>query len=515
VVVTDLRMPNVNGHVLASNLLLMENRPAIVIVTGILEPKIAKDLSTRGVDSIEFKPVNYPLFAAKVKGLVDSRSRHRGPEAPAIVGTMQSSNNFQASLSDVKIERTMIGKQELEGKLTQLTKILPISTVAFDIFNMTSEETYENAQIAAAAARDATLGVDILRIANSSYYNYSSKKIVNMVDAISHIGQKRVGELALATNMMVAMTPSVLPWMDIELTWHRSMSASVAIDLLAERVGIPQRENRLFLSSISYPLGRIALCMLYPNIYQKMIKLCQMTRQSLRDEEKQFFAMQPEQVMGFLFKTWNIPSTVFEPLVHSALSYSAIASLGEPLSTKVELLKVGILIAEISVGKWESWDRIEIPPVQLLSRLGIGSYEDILKKTKTNSQDLINFREDKFEKSDETKKAEEPPKPARRVNYCNLAIEMYDFMAEIISRSGLILEECRPDDLEPNAPAIVNCIGVPAHRMITSLNLTQSNPKMLFLTASTQTENLSRFGRVFSLPASYSALQKAYQEILK
>ena len=233
----------------------------------------------------------------------------------------------------------MVGKQDIEGKLTQLTKILPISTVAFDIFNMTSAETYENAKIAAAAGRDATLGVDILRLANSSYYNYSSKKIVNLSEAISHIGQKRVGELALATNMMVALTPRVLPWMDIELTWHRSMTASVATDYLAEKMGIPQKENRLFLSSISYPLGRIALCMLYPEIYQKMIRLCQANQGSLKDEERQFFSLPPEEVMGFLLKAWNIPSLVFEPLVYSSRAYNTIASLGEPLSTRVELLE--------------------------------------------------------------------------------------------------------------------------------------------------------------------------------
>ncbi len=406
VIITDLRMPNMNGHALASNILLQEDRPAIVILTGVLEPKIAKDLTSRGVDYIEFKPVDYYLLAAKVKGLVNGRNR-RGKTVKTSVAAsnQQLSRNTLAALEEVKIERTMIRKEDIEGKLSQLTKILPISTVAFDVFNMTCTETYENAKIAAVAGCDATLGVDILRIANSSFYNYTSKKIIDLTEAIAHIGQKRIGELALATNMMTALTRNTLPWMDVDLTWRRSMAASVAIDHLASKLHIPRKENRLFLCSTSYPLGRIALCMLYPEIYGKMIKLCQGNRQSLKDEERQFFALPPEEVMGILLKAWNIPSLVFEPLVHSSRTYNSIAALGEPLSTRVKLLKIAILIAEISVGKWESWDRIELPPAQLLTRLGIGSIGEIIEKTKKDSEELIRFREDKSQ-SQEAKNSE-------------------------------------------------------------------------------------------------------------
>jgi hypothetical protein len=304
--------------------------------------------------------------------------------------------------------------------------------------------------------------------------------------------------------------------MDIELTWHRSMSASVATDILAEKMGIPQRENRLFLSSISYPLGRIALCMLYPEIYKKMILICQQNRNALKDEERMFFSLPPEEVMGFLLKTWNIPTSIFEPLVYSSQAYHSVASLGEPLSTRVEMLKLAILVAEISVGKWEAWDRIELPPEQTLKRLGITSFGAIIERTKRDSEDLINFRENKFEKSEEAAaKESKAAASVRRVNYCNLATESFDFVAAIISRSGFELRECSLADLSPTTPVIVNCIGVPAHHLVKNLQSPQSNPKMLILSAAAGTENLGRFGRVLNLPASHEALCAACRNILK
>jgi len=71
VVVTDLRMPEANGHQLAIDLLAMPQRPAVVVLTGVAEPRLANDLRIRGVDEILFKPIEYDLLAKKTRGIVD------------------------------------------------------------------------------------------------------------------------------------------------------------------------------------------------------------------------------------------------------------------------------------------------------------------------------------------------------------------------------------------------------------------------------------------------------------
>ena len=75
VVVTDLRMPGLNGHALVVDLLKVNERPLIVILTGVFAPKLARDLILRGVDCVDFKPVRYDLFAAKVKAMTDRRKK--------------------------------------------------------------------------------------------------------------------------------------------------------------------------------------------------------------------------------------------------------------------------------------------------------------------------------------------------------------------------------------------------------------------------------------------------------
>lgn len=73
VLISDLRMPNGNGYSLATDVLERAERPLIVILTGVMEPRLAQDLVRRGVDDIMFKPVDYEMFAGKVAGLMARR----------------------------------------------------------------------------------------------------------------------------------------------------------------------------------------------------------------------------------------------------------------------------------------------------------------------------------------------------------------------------------------------------------------------------------------------------------
>lgn len=68
--ISDLRMPNKHGHQLISEILEAPFPPLVFVITGIPEPRLALDLFQRGVQSIDYKPLHYEAFAAKVRGML-------------------------------------------------------------------------------------------------------------------------------------------------------------------------------------------------------------------------------------------------------------------------------------------------------------------------------------------------------------------------------------------------------------------------------------------------------------
>ncbi len=80
VVVSDFRMPQLNGHRLVSDLCKNEERPAIVLVTGVIDPTLAASVLNSGADDIMFKPIDYNVLAVKVRFLVESRAQTKPGE---------------------------------------------------------------------------------------------------------------------------------------------------------------------------------------------------------------------------------------------------------------------------------------------------------------------------------------------------------------------------------------------------------------------------------------------------
>lgn len=73
IVISDLRMPNVHGHELLSRLIESDYSGQLVAITGIQDPRIVRDLLTRGVSDCFIKPFDYKIFAIKIRAMLNKR----------------------------------------------------------------------------------------------------------------------------------------------------------------------------------------------------------------------------------------------------------------------------------------------------------------------------------------------------------------------------------------------------------------------------------------------------------
>ncbi|TWT66885.1 Gliding motility regulatory protein [Posidoniimonas polymericola] len=108
-VITDLRMPRCHGHSLAAELLAWPNRPKIIVLTGLAEPRLVEDLRHRGVDEVLHKPIDFDELASRVASLID----------PAFVDDDDiESPKSQLLLSKIEISLTELSEmfaERLEG----------------------------------------------------------------------------------------------------------------------------------------------------------------------------------------------------------------------------------------------------------------------------------------------------------------------------------------------------------------------------------------------------------------
>lgn len=74
-VITDLKMPGMNGHALCTQLISQSEKPPLVcVLTGIAEPLIEQDLRKRGVSNIYHKPIDYKEFSQDMLKLLEDKT---------------------------------------------------------------------------------------------------------------------------------------------------------------------------------------------------------------------------------------------------------------------------------------------------------------------------------------------------------------------------------------------------------------------------------------------------------
>lgn len=502
--ITDLRMPNRHGHALVRDVLQVDSHPIVIVHTGVLEPKLAIDLLARGVDDVVYKPCDVNLLAAKARAMVDREAGRASHAQPADSSPAPTKNASKLEAGPTAVIQP-ISLESLKRKLDSVSAVLPISNAALDVYQMTRGD-WSLSQVAAAIQRDAALAAEVLRLANSSFYNPAARKVISLDQAVMAIGQKRIGELAIAVNALASVTPGAVPWMDLQLAWKRSMAAGIALEAIIEDGDHQEFEDGLALSATLYPLGRVVLGMMFPELYQQLIDHAWTSGQTLREQERTVIPLSHTATLAQLLTTWRIPVDVAQPLKHASDDFAALTRLPDPLRLRVELVKVAVLLGRLAVDHWEIWDAVEMPPAAVLQRLKLPEARPLVQRVRDDVEKLAGFCP-----GGGAAQQSVPPPLARPIPYCNLDQHQNDLFAEILPSLGFQPLSVQVEDLrEDDDPPLINGLEAPATRFAAY----HSSGAALVVTTADRADGFAKFAATVALPASYGRLREAAMNIL-
>ena len=329
--------------------------------------------------------------------------------------------------------------------------------------------------------------------------------LVEIVERLASIAG--VGELALTTSALSSLTPAMVPWMDLQLVWRRSMAAGIVLEALVERGGHEAIEEGLLLSAIVHPLGRIVLGMMFPKHYEQMVAKCRETGDALQEQERQTLPISHTEVMAHLLASWRVPQDVFLPLKFASDDFSALAHLSKSTRSKTELVKVAILLGRLAVGRWEHWDLLRFPAASVMSRIGIRNVAQIIRQAKADVGKLAEFHPGGKSKPS----AADPPIQRRAVAYCNFSGNREDLLAELLLSLGYQPKECSVANLRQlRERPIVNCLGA-ASAQFAAL---RTKNDAIVIADDDKCDQFRRLALTVGLPNSYGRLRDALQREL-
>ncbi|TWU41222.1 Transcriptional activator protein CzcR [Novipirellula aureliae] len=439
VVITDLRMPNKNGHALAIELLQREQAPRIVVLTAVLEPRLVKDLIRHGVDDVMFKPVEYPALAAKVRSLIGR------------------SSNDDADQPPVKEKAAPVATRIVDDGLA--------------IFRMTTLAETDADDLARVVTPNEGLAAEVLQLANSPFYNPNRTLITDLERAITQIGQKRIGQLALATNVIDTITSKESFSMDLSSVRHRCLAARFAMELLIAQGGHGNVSDGLLLCATLHEL-------ISPQCDQN--------------------------VLADLLHAWGIPATLYGPLRYVNDDYETVTRLANPLRTQVELIKLAGLIGRISIKTWEPSNLIEIPSHELLERLELLSISKVIEQITRNLGGIEPFAPGSTAAITPTRHSNRVHQ-AQTLDYYVPGSMRFDFLAKILSSMNVVLNPCSNPASARNT-VLVNSVGIKSKALLSMVG-TGLESRVYVVCDRKDASDYAPFKGVLKMPTSYSMLQ--------
>lgn len=183
--------------------------------------------------------------------------------------------------------------------------------IAIKILDMVRRDDFSFRDLAQIIESDPALVAKILKVANSSYYNFN-RKVDNIDMALSVLGTHAVKNIALSFVICSNMKANGESGFDFDMFWRRAITAAVAAELTAELVG--QKSRDIFVTALLQDIGIIVLYSSCPEEYQMVMKENLASKNPLFEIERRYFGFDHQELGAELLSQWQIPEGIYIPI---------------------------------------------------------------------------------------------------------------------------------------------------------------------------------------------------------
>lgn len=193
-----------------------------------------------------------------------------------------------------------------EDKFARLKTLPKMSALLMEVMQQI-DGSQNMAMLVDKIAMDPSMTVQILRIANSSFYGMS-REISSVREAIVLLGLNRI------KNMVISIYFSrILPvWhkdFDYNLFWHHSMAVAECTRQLANHTGASP--DLAFTAGLLHDIGELIIVMLFPD------QLSQLVETSAKfgiEAEQELLGFDHPTIGGKAAQYWNLPKAIQEAI---------------------------------------------------------------------------------------------------------------------------------------------------------------------------------------------------------
>ncbi len=241
-------------------------------------------------------------------------------------------------------------------------RLSALPEIYFKINDVINDPESSFGDVSEIISNDVSLSVRLLKIVNSSFYNFPSE-----IDTISHsisiVGTQQLRDLALATMVLTAFKGIPEDHVDMKSFWRHSVACGVSAWGIAVNCRAENPE-RYYLTGMLHDVGRLIILENHPEKAREIMERCQLEKKLAFEVEREILGFDHGAIGAALLTSWKLPSTLGDVVKnhHDPLNdtqyplETAILNLADIFAKSMELGFSGDPLVPPLLPK--SWDKI-------------------------------------------------------------------------------------------------------------------------------------------------------------
>ncbi|MGC8492738.1 MAG: HDOD domain-containing protein [Syntrophobacteraceae bacterium] len=299
VVVTDMRMPGMDGCQLLEKVKRVRPQIARIILSGHSD----KDLILSSV------------------GLA-----HQFISKPCDIEALK------ATISRACAMQEMLSDEFLVKIVSRIDSLPSLPSLYEEVVEEVNSEEGTLERVAEIIAKDAGMSAKLLQLVNSSFFGLSAK-VTNIHRAVSLLGTETIKTLVLSVKIFSQFDRPGLP--SVSKLWEHSLSTGMIARSIAAQQGLEQNHiDEAFTASLLHDVGKLILFDKLPEKFAEASRLSADACRPIWEAEQSVFGTTHAQVGAYLIGLWGLSETLVKAIAFhhspgksSDLSFSPLTAV--------------------------------------------------------------------------------------------------------------------------------------------------------------------------------------------
>jgi HD-like signal output (HDOD) protein len=298
VIVSDMRMPGMNGAELLTEVMKRHPNTVRLILSGYAD----KDLILKCVGSTH-------QYLAKPC------------DAESLKATIARASSLEDSFQNGRL-KTLV---------CQMDRLPSIPTLYMQLVEKASRSDTSLEELGEIVSRDIGMTVQILKLTNSAFFGLG-RQLSSAQEAVAHLGLDTIKALVLSVHAFSQFEKAETGALKIESVCSHSLQVASWAKCISKLEGQDQKvAEESFTAGMLHDIGKIVLAVNLPNEYTEATRLAH-SGLELSLAERQVFGVNHADVGGHLIGLWGLPVPVVEAVALHHNPCRAIQPVLSPLT---------------------------------------------------------------------------------------------------------------------------------------------------------------------------------------